>query len=105
MFFNFIILDSSRPHHQNTPLTTSTTRIVPIVMLHIFTVLINSGERYKERDFLICLQSYIRRGEDYDGDGDGDPDPHFGQIRVWQGGVGCVDHGRMVGAGLFGDGD
>ena len=78
-------------------------------MSHIPTVLINSGKRYKEQEFPIFLQSYIRRGGDYDGDGDGDPDPYVGQIRVWQWGVGGVDHGRMAGVGLFrgedGDGE
>ena len=41
-------------------------------MWHITTVLVNSEERYEEREFLIGLQSCILREGDYDGDGDGD---------------------------------
>ena len=45
-------------------------------MLHITTVLLNSGERYEERELPIRLQSCIRREGDYDGDGDEDGDGH-----------------------------
>ena len=71
-------------------------------MLYISTVLINSGEWYKEREFPIRLQSCIRRGGDYDGDRNRDPDPYFRRIGVWQGGgVRGVNCGRMVVVGLF----
>ena len=49
-------------------------------MLHIPNILLNNGERSKEQEFPIFLQSCIRRGVDYndDDDWDGDDDDRGG---------------------------